>query len=112
VLWLALLLGGGVKRGAEPRHHSEPRSAWRDVAIGLGLVLAVTALYWHWTQINVRDSDWNHRLLSAGIHSWRDALRLFAEPKADGFYRPIGFLSLGCGCWPPAEPPLCSPAQR
>jgi hypothetical protein len=94
VLWLALLFGSGAQRGAEPRDQPESRSVWRDVAIGLGLVLAVTALYWHSTRINVRDSDWNHRLLSAGIHSWRDALRLFAEPKADGFYRPIGFLSL------------------
>ncbi len=45
-------------------------------------------------EINVLDPLWNHRNISAGLTSWADAGRLFTRPQADGFYRPLSFLSL------------------
>jgi hypothetical protein len=87
-LWLALLAGPGSP--APSRTEQAPSV----IAIWAGLVAAVIALYWRSVQINVHDSDWNHRLISASIHSWMGLARLFTEPKADGFYRPLGFISL------------------
>jgi hypothetical protein len=56
--------------------------------------LAVLALYYSSTQVNFGHHDWTHRHISAGLSSFQSVLRLFTTRQADGFYRPLTFISL------------------
>jgi hypothetical protein len=54
------------------------------------------ALFAHWQSLTINFShhDWNHVHISSSIHSLANIWRLFSGPQADGFYRPMTFLSL------------------
>ncbi len=84
--WVALLLGRGREQQPSQRQH-----ALGTVA---GVALLTLGIYGLSLQINVLDPLWNHRNVSAGLNSLSDAGRLFTKPQADGFYRPLTFLSL------------------
>jgi hypothetical protein len=56
--------------------------------------IATIATYIPSLFLNPGHVNWTHRHISAEIHSLADAAGLFYKPKADGFYRPIPFLSL------------------
>jgi hypothetical protein len=58
------------------------------------IILLVLIIYYPSIHINFTDHDWTHRHISAGIHSLNSAWQLFTKPQADGFYRPLTFLSL------------------
>ncbi len=64
----------------------------------LGYVLAVVAvaLVAHWGSLRVDLSfhDWNHIHITSGLKSAADFRQLFTRPQADGFYRPMSFVSL------------------
>jgi hypothetical protein len=51
-------------------------------------------LYYGSATVNFSHHDWNHRHISAAINSIGSAWELFIKPQADGFYRPLTFLSL------------------
>lgn len=58
------------------------------------LISLLLALYSGSAAVNFSDHDWNHRHISAGIDSMRSVGELFTTPQADGFYRPLTFISL------------------
>jgi hypothetical protein len=62
--------------------------------IVLLVILLVGTIYYPSIDINFNHHDWTHRHISAGIGSIHSARQLFAKPQADGFYRPLTFLSL------------------
>ncbi len=57
-------------------------------------LLLASAIYWLSFPLNFACVDWTHRHISAGITDLHKLLSLFATPQADGFYRPLGFVSL------------------
>ena len=58
------------------------------------IVGIVVLLYGPSMGINVVYPDWTHRDISASIRSMRDVVHLFYERQADGFYRPLTYISL------------------
>lgn len=52
------------------------------------------SVYYGSAAVNFNDHDWTHRHISAGISSMSSAWELFTKPQADGFYRPLTFISL------------------
>jgi hypothetical protein len=58
------------------------------------IILLVLIVYYPSIRINFNHHDWTHRHISAGIQSLNSAWQLFTRPQADGFYRPLTFLSL------------------
>lgn len=86
----ALLLAILASGGSRPPH--EPGNGWRPNALFISLV--TVAVYAPSIFVNPLHHDWTHRHISAGIQSLADAARLFSTPQADGFYRPLPFLSL------------------
>jgi hypothetical protein len=75
---------------AESRYKEAP--SWKLITAGL---LAVTAaLYWPTLAINFQHHDWTHRHISAGVGSSEGLWKLFVTQQADGFYRPLTFISL------------------
>jgi hypothetical protein len=58
------------------------------------IIMLVLIIYYPSIHVNLIDHDWTHRHISAGIHSLKSAWDLFTRPQADGFYRPLTFLSL------------------
>jgi hypothetical protein len=58
------------------------------------IILLVLIVYYPSIHINFNHHDWTHRHISAGIQSFNSAWQLFTKPQADGFYRPLTFLSL------------------
>jgi hypothetical protein len=60
----------------------------------VGTAAFTLALYSASFQINLSHQDWTHRHISAGIRSLQDGWLLFTSRQADGFYRPLAFLSL------------------
>jgi hypothetical protein len=61
--------------------------------IGL-IILWTLAIYYPSININFSHYDWTHRHISASIHSFKSAWQLFKSQQADGFYRPLTFISL------------------
>jgi len=57
---------------------------------------ALVAICAHWNSMTIDLSfhDWNHSHISSGLRTTADFARLFSRPQADGFYRPLTFLSL------------------
>jgi hypothetical protein len=58
------------------------------------IIMLVLIIYYPSIHVNLIDHDWTHRHISAGIHSLTSVWHLFTKPQADGFYRPLTFLSL------------------
>jgi hypothetical protein len=58
------------------------------------IVCIVLFLYGPSILINVAHPEWNHREISARIQSVHDVTHLFLERQADGFYRPLTYVSL------------------
>jgi hypothetical protein len=69
------------------------RGGFRNARMAL-IPLSVFILYCGSVQVNFLHHDWTHRHISAGLNSFAAILRLFATPQADGFYRPLTFISL------------------
>jgi hypothetical protein len=63
------------------------------------VVLLVLAIYYPSVNINFNHHDWTHRHISAEINSFKSALQLFKSRQADGFYRPLTFISLWLDYW-------------
>jgi hypothetical protein len=61
-----------------------------------GVVAALVAIGAHWMSLHIDlvHHDWNHSHISAGLRTLADVGTLFSRPQADGFYRPLTFLSL------------------
>jgi hypothetical protein len=69
--------------------------AGRHFLVYLLLIMAlVIAVHGPFITINFDHHDWTHRHISKGIDSLASACKLFVTPQADGFYRPLTFLSL------------------
>ena len=93
--FLLALISLGAALGAV----SAPKVSSGDTLRGFHLYLAlliglICVAYAPSLTIDFQHPDWNHRLVSAGIRSWRDVSNLFTKPQVDGFYRPLTFLSL------------------
>ena len=58
------------------------------------LLVLCLCLYLPSLAINFHHHDWTHRHISAGIDSASKLFSLFVTPQADGFYRPLTFISL------------------
>jgi Dolichyl-phosphate-mannose-protein mannosyltransferase len=90
--FLFALVGLGLLR---PATQPEASSDARGFNLWLALLNAlICAAYAPSLAINFQYQDWDFRLASSAIHSWHDAAALFTRPQADGFYRPLTFLSL------------------
>jgi len=92
---LLMALGRGI--GEPPSAESfelGKRSLQDKVCWQVIVVVFTTTLYLASAQINLGHHDWTHRHISEGINSLRDAWMLFTNRQADGFYRPLAFLSL------------------
>lgn len=66
-------------------------SALRPALLVVALILCVYGLS---LCVNFDHNDWTHRFNSAAHRSVGSLGRYFYEPQLDGFYRPLGFLSL------------------
>jgi hypothetical protein len=89
--------------GAGFAHHHEPPGASEECRgfskgqkslFAVSIVLLVVGIYCTSVTINFAHHDWTHRHISAEISSLHSAWQLFVKPQADGFYRPLTFLSL------------------
>ncbi len=91
---LMLMAWGRLGRSLCPRD-DVPSMSLRDWAwIGSAIVALVSSLYLSSALININHPDWTHRHISSGIHSLSDAWQLFIGKQADGFCRPLTFVSL------------------
>ena len=92
-----MICGAGYKRrDAAPNFADETLGSsgfYRALLIIL-IALLILIIYYPSVHINFNNQDWTHRHISAGIHSLKSAWHLFTERQADGFYRPLTFLSL------------------
>jgi hypothetical protein len=95
---LALMIcGSAIQRHTATHQFSETRmlssTVYRALLIALTIFL-VAAVYLPSIRINFSHHDWTHRHISAGIVSLGSLWQLFSRPQADGFYRPLTFVSL------------------
>jgi hypothetical protein len=91
-----LLLNGAfllllVTRTCAESRYEAARSSKLIIA---GLLAVTAALYWPTLAVNFQHHDWTHRHISAGIGSGERLWKLFVMQQADGFYRPLTFISL------------------
>ncbi len=96
---LALMVCGKAHSGdlhtiADPLEEQASSSARHHAILAILITAFVLAIYSSSVQINFSHHDWTHRHISAGINSWHSFGRLFTQPQADGFYRPLTFVSL------------------
>ncbi len=78
---------GGKTAGAPPPF---PSAVWFAAAV----LALVTATYFWLLPVDFSHHDWTHRHISAGLTSFDRLAELFTTPQPDGFFRPLGFLSL------------------
>jgi hypothetical protein len=76
-------------RATEPQP-IEPPNRWRAPLI-VAVVLCVYTLSF---TVNFDHNEWTHRFNTAARPTLPSLARYFYEPQLDGFYRPLGFLSL------------------
>ncbi|MBV9264597.1 MAG: hypothetical protein JO061_00365, partial [Acidobacteriaceae bacterium] len=86
LLWLALQ-AGRENKPAEMVDADLFRPGWFFWAVSLALILAVYATS---LTVNLNFFDWTHRALTTGVTPWS----FFLHKQTDGFYRPVGFVSL------------------
>jgi hypothetical protein len=96
---LALMVCGSLRRKDSSRDPDGvldlSHSSTRFCALsGILISLTVLAVYVCTVQINFSHHDWTHRHISAGINSLHSIWELFTSRQADGFYRPLTFVSL------------------
>jgi protein O-mannosyl-transferase len=95
---LALMIcGAGHKHGVatlEPMNERLSAPGWSCALLAALVILLTLAIYYPSTHINFNHYDWTHRHISASINSFESGWQLFKRPQADGFYRPLTFISL------------------
>ncbi len=94
---LALMVCGALPPNSIHAHSEgleNPKFLRGQIFFTALIPLAVLAIYCTSAQINFQHHDWTHRHISAGLNSFHAILRLFTAPQADGFYRPLTFISL------------------
>jgi hypothetical protein len=92
-----MISGAGFAHQEEPAGGGEEFrgvSGGQKSVFAVSIVLLVVGIYCTSVTINFSHHDWTHRHISAGIGSLHSAWQLFIKPQADGFYRPLTFLSL------------------
>ena len=93
--FLFALIGLGLLEGNASEPNGAASSRCRGFYLWLALLIALICIaYAPSLAIHFQYQDWDFRLASSAIHSWHDASELFTKPQADGFYRPLTFVSL------------------
>jgi len=95
----ALMICGIFSRTLQEKDHGFVEKALCSDALYWTLLLLLIAslalaVYYPSASVNFSHHDWNHRHISAEVNSLHSAWQLFTKPQADGFYRPLTFLSL------------------
>jgi hypothetical protein len=87
-----------ARKGAAPVSRKAPLSRKAPFAseawFALALLLLTFAIYWPSLPLNFEHREWTHIWVSEQYTSLRGLASLLATPQPDGFYRPLGFLSL------------------
>ena len=94
---LALMVGGASGyRNKQPGFAGKSTHSAKayPALLPVSVLLIVFVLYSGSAAVNFTHHDWNHRHISAGIDSLSSVWELFTKPQADGFYRPLTFISL------------------
>jgi len=98
---LAVLARPSDPRPQQSGHDPQHLMKW----LALLTPVLVACLYGASFAVNLAHNDWTHRFNSAAHPSVASIVRYFYEPQADGFYRPLTFISLWLdhrvfGDWP------------
>ncbi|MEP6740932.1 MAG: glycosyltransferase family 39 protein [bacterium] len=72
------------------RAGDSPNKPWFLIALGV-LILGA---YYQSPMVNLHVFEWDHREMSARLHSLRDFVVLFTSPQPNRFYRPLPYISL------------------
>jgi hypothetical protein len=89
ILVAALLLALALRPRLAQRPALPADGAWPVFLLAIPAVLFLPSI-----GINFEYRDWNHAHITSAIRGLRPLAALFTGPQADGFYRPLGFVSL------------------